>query len=97
MPRSSGADLDALFRGHDGLRRWWQELRDFYDELSTEVLEVRALGDQVAVVFPISGRGKGSGILIEGQELTQVFTLSQGKAGFGEVAPDGFEPSTSRL
>jgi ketosteroid isomerase-like protein len=73
----------GVFRGHDGLRRWWQELRDLYDELGSQVLEVRDLGEQVIVVFVIRGRGKGSGIVLEGQELTQVFTLRQGKVTEG--------------
>ena len=69
----------GVFRGHDGLRRWWEELQDHYDELSSEVLEVRGHGDKVVVVFIIRGRGKGSGIILEGQELTQVVTVRQGK------------------
>jgi ketosteroid isomerase-like protein len=70
---------DAVFRGHDGLRRWWQELQDLYDELGTEVLDVRDVGDRVVVTFLIRGRGKGSGIYLDGQELAQVVTLRQGK------------------
>ena len=70
---------EGVFRGHDGLRRWWQELRDLYDGLRSEVLEVRDHGEQVVVSFTIRGRGKGSGVLLEGQELTQVFTVRQGK------------------
>src|SRR5947208_264506 len=73
----------GVFRGHDGLRRWWHDLQDLYDELSSEVLEVRGDGDKVVVVFIIRGRGKGSGIILEGQELTQVFTLRQGKVTHG--------------
>ncbi len=70
----------GVFRGHDGLRRWWNDLREFYDDLNTEVLEARDLGAQVLVVFLIRGRAKGSGIyLADGDELAQVSTVREGK------------------
>jgi ketosteroid isomerase-like protein len=70
----------GVFRGHDGLRRWWNDLRDYYDDLSTEVLEARDLGEQVLLVFLIRGRAKGSGLFLpEGNELAQVSTVHEGK------------------
>ena len=42
----------GVFRGHDGLRRWWHDLQDFTDDLNSEVLErtnpkfSRHLGDR---------------------------------------------------
>ena len=68
----------SVFRGHDGIRRWFRELHDLYEELETEILEVRDLGDQVVVVFLVRGRGTGSGVTLE-QSIAQVVTLRQGK------------------
>ena len=68
----------GAFRGHDGLREWWQELHDLYDGLRAEVLEVRDLGEQVVVAFVIHGRGKGSGVAL-GTPLAQALTIRQGK------------------
>lgn len=66
------------FQGHEGLRRWWRDLRDLYEDLRTKVLEVLDLGERVVVVFIVSGRARGSGI--EGaQRLAQVVTVRQGK------------------
>jgi len=66
------------FRGHDGLRRWWRDLHDLYEDLHTEVVEVREHGDRLVVVFFTRGRGKSSGI--EGEELlAQVVTVRGGK------------------
>ena len=66
------------FKGHAGLRRWWRDLHDLYENLKTEVVEVLDLGERVVVVFIVSGRGRGSGIE-DGQELAQVVTVTQGK------------------
>jgi len=68
----------GAFRGHDGLRRWWHELHDLYDDLSVKVLEVRDFGEQVVVVLVIHGRGKGSGVALD-TPLAQALTIRQGK------------------
>jgi ketosteroid isomerase-like protein len=68
----------SIFRGHDGLRRWFRELHDLYEDLDAEVLEVRDVGNRVVVTFLVRGRGTGSGVTLE-QSLTQVVTLREGK------------------
>ena len=68
----------SAFRGHDGIRRWFRELHDLYEEIESEILEVRDLGDRVVVVFRVRGRGTGSGVSLE-QSLAQVVTVRQGK------------------
>ena len=70
---------EGVFRGHEGLRRWFRELHDLYEDLSSEVLEVRDLGERVVVVFVVRGRGTSSGITLE-QSLAQVVTVREGKA-----------------
>jgi len=55
------------------------ELHDLYDGLRTEVLDVRDLGERVAVVYVIQGRARASGLVFDGgQELAQVATLRDG-------------------
>ena len=49
----------SVFRGRDGIRRWFRELHDLYEDLDTEILEVRDIGDRVVVVFLVRGRGYG--------------------------------------
>ena len=68
----------GTFRGHDGLRRWFRELHDLYDDLHTTVLEIRDLGDDLVVVFAIRGRGSSSGVVDE-FELAQVVRFREGK------------------
>ena len=69
----------SVFRGHAGISRWFRELHDLYEDLTSEVLEVRDLGDRVVVAFVVRGRGAGSGVTLE-QSLAQVVTVRQGKA-----------------
>ena len=44
---------DGVIRGHEGLRRWLGDLHDLYEELETQVLEVRDVGDQVVIAFVV--------------------------------------------
>ena len=37
--------LEGSYRGHEGVRRWWQDLHDTFPDWDPEVGEVRALGD----------------------------------------------------
>ena len=68
----------SVFRGLDGIRRWFEELQDLYDYLESEVLEVHEFRERVMIAFVVRGRGAGSGIVLE-QPLAQVVTVRQGK------------------
>jgi ketosteroid isomerase-like protein len=68
----------SVFRGLDGLRRWFGELQDLYEFIESEVLEVHEFGERVVIVFVVRGRGAGSGIVLE-QPLAQLVTFRQGK------------------
>jgi uncharacterized protein len=68
----------SVFRGLDGIRRWFGELQDLYEYIESEVLEVHDFGERVAIAFVVRGRGAGSGIVLE-QPLAQVVTVREGK------------------
>ena len=68
----------SVFRGLDGIRRWFGELQDLYEYIESDVLEAHDFGERVAIVFVVRGRGAGSGITLE-QPLAQVVTVRQGK------------------
>jgi ketosteroid isomerase-like protein len=69
----------AVFHGHDGIARWLADLHELYEGIESRVLEVRAVGDQVAVAFVVRGTARLSGITLE-QPLAQLVTLRDGKA-----------------
>jgi ketosteroid isomerase-like protein len=63
------ADVEALPRlaaieggchGHDGIRRWWQNLLDAIPDFTVEVIEVRELGDVTLTRMHTSGHGADS-------------------------------------
>src|SRR4051812_5212815 len=53
------------YRGHDGVRSWWEESFAVLPDLRVETFEVRDLGNMTFVHGRLSGRGAGSGAPIE--------------------------------
>lgn len=49
------------YRGHDGVRRWWESWLAVAPDFSTEVEEVRDLGDVTVARFRVRGHGIRSG------------------------------------
>jgi ketosteroid isomerase-like protein len=67
-PVEGAADDAGLMRGHDALRRYYQDWMDTLDQLHADVEEVIFDADErVAVVVHNSGRGRASGVLAEGR------------------------------
>jgi ketosteroid isomerase-like protein len=54
----------AVYQGHDGMRKWFEDLKDAWeDSLHSEVEAVFDLGEDAAVVFYLlRGRGRQSGV-----------------------------------
>jgi uncharacterized protein len=84
LGRSLGA---STYRGHDGLRRWYEEANEDWDELRIEPHEFREEGDRLAVFLKAIGRGSGSHVEVEA-ELVHVAEFRNGKVtrleGFGD-------------
>jgi hypothetical protein len=53
------------YRGHAGIRRWWEELFAVLPDVRAEVFEIRDLGSRTVVHGRIYGQGAGSGAPIE--------------------------------
>jgi ketosteroid isomerase-like protein len=53
------------YRGHEGVRRWWEESFAVLPDLNAEIHEVRDLGNVTFVAGVIRGHGAGSGAPIE--------------------------------
>ncbi len=62
------ADDVGVMKGHDALRRYYEDWLSSFDQLRTEVDEVLFdAGDRVAVSVRNSGRGRVSGVVTEGR------------------------------
>jgi uncharacterized protein len=77
---TSGSDLllATVYRGHEGIERFFSDWLSTWDEFEIEHLEWIDAGESVVVSFRQRGRGKGSGVLIE-QDFFGVYDLEGGR------------------
>lgn len=67
------------YRGHDGIRRYFNSFRDAMDEIRFRPESFRETGASVVVAVRLSAKGRSTGIMVE-QRLGQVWTIRDGKA-----------------
>jgi hypothetical protein len=53
--------VDPVYRGREGMERWWEFLREPWDTWNTEINRVEDLGSTILLLFTVRARGKGSG------------------------------------
>jgi uncharacterized protein len=74
-----GDSFDATVRrGHDGLMAGWAEIAEAFSDFCMEPKEFIDIGDYVVVPVHRVGTGRGSGALIEEDEV-HVFRIRGGK------------------
>ena len=69
----------GTYRGHDGVREWFDSFNDVMEEIRWDAGEFRAVGDRVVVEFALRARGKSTGLDF-GQHAVMVWTLRDGRA-----------------
>ena len=67
------------YRGHEGVRRYFDSFYDAVDEVRLEAEEFIAAGNHVIVPFRLTTRGRASGIEASMQAV-QVWEVRHGKA-----------------
>jgi uncharacterized protein len=77
-PPQLAAEPDT-YRGHDGVRRYFESFYEAMDRVSFEANEFIAVGDLVVVDAVLHTRGRTTGIETE-QRLATVWELKDGKA-----------------
>jgi ketosteroid isomerase-like protein len=84
VPRlRSEVEGTQTYRGHDGLRRYWEEDDSVWDRFLVEFRDVRAIRDQVIATGTGTASGKGSGVEIT-TPLAMRFQLRERKIIRGE-------------
>ena len=73
------AGVEGEYRGHDGVRRWWQDIHSVFPDWHTEALTVRALGDATVACLRVTGHGGASGAPV-GETMWHVVRWTDGKA-----------------
>jgi ketosteroid isomerase-like protein len=67
------------YRGHDGVRRWFDSFYEVMDRIRWDAREFREVGDRVVVEFTLRARGKTTGLDF-GQDAVMVWELRDGRA-----------------
>jgi ketosteroid isomerase-like protein len=72
-------DGSAVHHGIDALRREWGDWLRSWQDFRVEMVEVEQSGDRVMVFSRFHGRGRSSGIDVEGMQGASLFTVRDGK------------------
>jgi ketosteroid isomerase-like protein len=75
---TSGRFADrGVYRGREGLTRYWTEVQEDIEDLITSISEIRAISDKVFVAVTLTGRGQQSKARFE-EQAWMVATCSDG-------------------
>ncbi|TMK95604.1 MAG: nuclear transport factor 2 family protein [Actinobacteria bacterium] len=69
----------AIYEGHDGIRRFYSEVRDVWAKYVWEPEQLMEAGDNVVALLRSGGTGRGSGVEVE-RRTAMVWTLREGRA-----------------
>ena len=67
------------YRGHDGIRRWFDSFDEVMDGIRWDAHDFQQAGDKVVVEFTLRARGKTTGLDF-GQDAVMVWSMRDGKA-----------------
>jgi ketosteroid isomerase-like protein len=68
-----------VYRGHEGTRRWIEDLTADWEFFEPRFEEFRDLGDRVVVFGHWRARGRASGVELENQPGTWLYEVKDGK------------------
>jgi ketosteroid isomerase-like protein len=78
IPRLLGVEGGGTYRGHDGVREWWESISAAFPDFNATILEVRAVADATISNVRFQGRGGESGAPFE-DTIWQVARWRDGK------------------
>jgi ketosteroid isomerase-like protein len=76
--RAPGSDEVMVYRGHEGVRAFWRDFWEAWEEISIEPERFVEKGDRVLCAIQFRGRGRESGIEVEAPSF-HVQTFRHGK------------------
>ena len=77
----------GTYRGHAAVLEWMKEWAEAWEEIDYKPEEFTEAGDSVLVSVLYDGRGKGSGVRVEGR-FWYLITLRNGKTVRWELYPE---------
>ena len=78
VPPDFSAEPDT-YRGHDGMRRYWESFRDAMEEIRFQPERLWDAGQAVVVVMHVTAKGRQTAIPVE-QRLVGSWTICDRKA-----------------
>ena len=78
VPRIGAVEGERSYRGHDGVRLWWNNLLDVFPDWNAEAAEMRDFGDFTMAPVRVRGHGGESGVPFD-QVICQVGEWRNGK------------------
>ena len=63
--RSLVLEVEGVYRGHEGLRGWWENVVDVFPDWLPQIEDARESGDCVLLRVRVEGHGTGTGIDLE--------------------------------
>jgi ketosteroid isomerase-like protein len=70
---------EPIWRGHAGLRKFFRDYYETWDELEDTIEELIDAGDRVVSVVTTRARGRSSGIDVEWKGHAAVWTIRDGR------------------
>jgi ketosteroid isomerase-like protein len=77
VPPALSAEPD-IYRGHDGMRRYWESFQDAMDEIRIQPERLCDAGEAVVVAMHLTAKGRRTAIAVE-QRTAGVWTICDGK------------------
>jgi ketosteroid isomerase-like protein len=90
------ASEPGIYRGHDGIRRWFDSFYEVMDDIRWDASKFHEVGDRVVVEFTLRARGKTTGLDL-GQDAVMVWELRDGKAVRVDLYPTLDEAMSAAL
>ena len=72
-------DGGVVLRGHDGVREWFRQMSEIWDDMWWDVERLNDVGDQVVALTRAHARGRDSGAMTE-LVIDAVWTIRDGRA-----------------
>jgi ketosteroid isomerase-like protein len=76
--------LAGTYRGHEGVKEFFERLRESFDEQHVEIDDLIDVGDSVVVLCRVRNRGRSSGMTVE-QPVGWVYQVRKGRIVRGRV------------
>ena len=71
---------EDVYRGVEGVRRFWDQWLELFEDFQIEIEEVIEAGEKVVVMAVVHGRGRGSGADVKTPSFPHLWTFRDGKA-----------------